>query len=259
MRKTISHLLMRLFGHRLLLPTFLSSGTEASNLVNTLSSSRNLTSSYLEIGVENGLTLEAVKIENKTGVDPHPQFIRTFFTYATKSKVMESDQFFESNQAEFEIIYLDGLHTFEQTYRDFINSLKVISNDGFIIVDDTVPIDEYSALPNQLEAYEARRIGTNSLETSWHGDVFKLISVISEWDISFLEIATISDLRNPKTVMWLHEGHSWSSVLDKVTEVDDSIFTYKSEFKSGIPSKFGPITSKELLLRVKENYKNISG
>jgi hypothetical protein len=218
-----------------------------------------LTSSYLEIGVENGLTLEAVKIKNKTGVDPHPKFKRTFFTFKTKSKVMESDQFFESNQAMFEIIYLDGLHTFEQTYRDFMNSLKVISNDGFIIVDDTVPIDEYSALPNQIEAYEARRIGTNSLETSWHGDVFKLISVISEWGISFLEIATIKDLRNPKTVMWLHEGHSWSSVLAKATEVDDSIFTYKSEFKSGIPSKFGPITSSELLLRVKDNYKNISG
>lgn len=250
---------MRFFGRRLLLPTFLSKGTEASNLVNTLSISRNLTSRYLEIGVENGLTLEAVKIKNKTGVDPYPKFISSFFTFRTKSKVMESDQFFKSNHAEFEIIYLDGLHTFEQTYRDFINSLKVISNNGFIIVDDTVPNDEYSALPNQLDAYEARRIGTNSLETSWHGDVFKLISVISEWNISFLEIATIKDLRNPKTVMWLHQGHSWSSVLEKVTEVDESIFTYKSEFKSGIPSKFGPITSNELVLRVKDNYKNISG
>lgn len=259
MRKLISQLITKLFGRRLLLPTFLSSGTEASGLINMLSLSRNLSDSYLEIGVENGLTLESVRIKCKIGVDPFPQFLSTVLTFHTKSKVMQSDFFFENNTSKYQIIYLDGLHTFEQTYRDFINSLSATSNDGFIIVDDTVPIDEYSALPDQSAAYEARRIGANSMETSWHGDVFKLISVISEWNVPFLELATISDLENPKTVMWLHDGYSWLEVLDKVVTVNSSVFTYHSEFHSGIPSKFFPITKNELSIKLSQAHKNISG
>ena len=87
MRKLISQLIMKLFGRRLLLPTFLSSGTEASGLINMLSLSRNLTESYLEIGVENGLTLESVRIKRKIGVDPFPQFLSTFLVEPKKAAV----------------------------------------------------------------------------------------------------------------------------------------------------------------------------
>ena len=38
-----------------------------------------------------------------------------------------------------DLVYLDGLHTFEQTYRDLCNTLMHAHPATVILVDDTVP------------------------------------------------------------------------------------------------------------------------
>ena len=47
-----------------------------------------------------------------------------------------SDDFFIKNKEDFDIIYVDGLHTYNQVKKDLINALKALKSDGIIICDD---------------------------------------------------------------------------------------------------------------------------
>ena len=143
-RSVIGGLIRCLFRRRILLPIRLSIGTDASNLLNKIIEMRRFTGRYLEIGVENGLTLEAVRMRRKFGVDPFPNYRSSLLTPSVKSFTMESDDFFKRNRDIFEVIYLDGLHTAEQTLRDFSNVIMTMKRGGVIVIDDTIPIDEYS-------------------------------------------------------------------------------------------------------------------
>lgn len=113
--------------------------------------------SYLEIGVNTpaqpGYNWTGVNIETKHGVDPNVDT-----TYK-----MESDEFFDKyiNQ-KYDIVFVDGLHIFEQAHRDIINSLKNLNEGGIIIVHDCNPVTEITQ----------RRKRASS---AWHGDVWKAI------------------------------------------------------------------------------------
>ena len=52
-------------------------------------------------------------------------------------------------------MFLDGLHTFAQTYRDLINAFKVCP-DGVILIDDTRPPSYLASLPDR-HIYETVR------------------------------------------------------------------------------------------------------
>ena len=54
-----------------------------------------------------------------------------------------SDNFFKTNHDEFEIIFIDGIHTEEQAISDIRNSLDKISKNGVIIIHDCMPPDEW--------------------------------------------------------------------------------------------------------------------
>ena len=52
---------------------------------------------------------------------------------------MTSDEFFKENNLFFDVIFIDGLHTYEQCSKDVINSIKFLNNDGIIILHDMLP------------------------------------------------------------------------------------------------------------------------
>ena len=53
---------------------------------------------------------------------------------------MTSDNYFFNNKNNlFDLIFLDGLHTYEQTIKDIFNSLKTLKKNGVIIVHDCLP------------------------------------------------------------------------------------------------------------------------
>lgn len=87
-------------------------------------------SNCLEIGVYAGVTFNQVDIANKTAVDP--KFAFNFHEYESDSVKffeIESDEFFAkhvTSNFKFDVIYLDGLHKFEQTFRDLLNCLSFV-------------------------------------------------------------------------------------------------------------------------------------
>jgi len=113
--------------------------------------------SYLEIGVNTpeqpGYNWVGVKIPIKHGVDPNVDT-----TYK-----MTSDEFFDNYISQkYDIIFVDGLHLHEQVYRDIVNSLNNLNENGVIVVHDCNPITEITQRRERAS-------------DAWHGDVWKAI------------------------------------------------------------------------------------
>ena len=90
--------------------------------------------SYLEIGVKNpDECYNYIECRTKQGVDPglEGEYPITFR--------MTSDEFFNSNNQKYDIIFIDGLHIDEQVERDIINSLKFLNPNGAILLHDCNP------------------------------------------------------------------------------------------------------------------------
>ena len=107
---------------------------------------------YLEIGCDKNENFSKIKIKNKIGVDP--------LQGGTIRKT--SDEFFNSNTEKFDIIFLDGLHTYEQTIKDINNSLKFIKSSGVIIIHDCLPKKIWNQIVPRIYGH-------------WNGDVWKAI------------------------------------------------------------------------------------
>lgn len=132
---------------------------------------------YLEIGVQKGFTLEAVAGE-RVGVDPYPRFDSSDLPEGVTFFEMKSRDFFSSSvQTDFDLIFLDGLHTSEETYHDFVSSLRVLSPKGAILIDDVLPSDEPSSLPNPSHSKKQKR-QAGILHNRWYGDVWRLAYLI---------------------------------------------------------------------------------
>ncbi|NEP80264.1 MAG: DUF563 domain-containing protein, partial [Okeania sp. SIO3B3] len=122
----------------------------------------NQSSNYLEIGVCKGVTFNAIKIKNKVAVDPKLKFNTN--KYATENIVfleVTSDEFFRNYAKKFnsfDLIYLDGLHTFEQTFRDFCASLSLAHAKTIWLIDDTCPGSYAQAQPSLQNCAKLRQI-----------------------------------------------------------------------------------------------------
>jgi hypothetical protein len=81
---------------------------------------------YLVIGCDKNKIFNKIKCEYKTGVDP----------LRGGTHRMYSDSFFEQNTETFDVIFIDGLHQYDQVSRDFSNSLNCLNENGFIILHD---------------------------------------------------------------------------------------------------------------------------
>lgn len=158
---------------------------------------------YLEIGVAEGHTFAQVGVEEKTGVDPMPT-LDPAIDEATGSRVVQltSDDFFAtlSPATTFDLVYIDGLHTFEQTYRDLCNVLLHTHVGSTILLDDTVPADVYSAIPDKPRSILQRSRDPNAI-ASWSGDVYKVVLAVHDFHFG-LDYRTIVGSGNPQTLIW---------------------------------------------------------
>jgi len=122
-----------------------------SEIVNYLIKKNNY-KSYLEIGCnKNDLFLKVI-IKNKVGVDPNEG----------GTIKLTSDNFFKVNKDTFDIIFIDGLHVYEQVKRDILNSVKILNKNGVILIHD--------CLPNKIWEQNIPR-----MNGAWSGDVWKSI------------------------------------------------------------------------------------
>ena len=140
-------------------------------------------SSYLEVGVERGRTFTKVNAKTKVAVDPKFKFDTSEFA-GPETSFFEctSDVFFAKHtNSKFDLIFLDGLHTFEQTLRDLLSALRIVSETGLIIIDDVFPGDYAGSLKTLREQREYREIHAPDSKNAWWGDTYKLIPFIHDF------------------------------------------------------------------------------
>ena len=169
----------------------------------------NESSSYLEIGVFQGDTFLNVEVAEKVGVDPDFKFDIAPHQSAKSLLVPKtSDQFFEELDPEvvFDLIYIDGLHTFEQTYRDFCNALMHSHSQTIILIDDVYPTDPFGIFPTQ-EIAKAERAKLGIVGWAWWGDVFKINYMIHDFHPA-LNYALIDPRENAGQLAVWFEGKS---------------------------------------------------
>lgn len=138
---------------------------------------------YLEIGVAKGSTFFNVEAREKHAVDPRFRFdVNTRKSYKNETyHAMTSDEFFNKNLKDrplFDLIFLDGLHTYSQTLRDFLASQGLAHSKTIWLIDDTMPTDAIAAEPNLMKVREARAAQNNCGDETWMGDVFKVVAFI---------------------------------------------------------------------------------
>ncbi len=107
---------------------------------------------YLEIGCFKNETFDKINIDRKIGVDP----------ISGGNIRLTSDDFFKKNKEMFDVIFIDGLHVYEQVKKDILNSLNFLNKDGILLLHD--------CLPQKIRDQMIPRSHEH-----WNGDVWKAI------------------------------------------------------------------------------------
>lgn len=157
---------------------------------------------YLEIGVFEGGTFHKVNAAEKVAIDPHFRFDVSVARVANENSeyhAMTSDQYFAaSHDRLFDVIFLDGMHTFEQTLRDLMNASTRLAPGGVIIIDDVRPSSYSASLPSlrQLKVVKA----TLKDDNNWMGDVYRLVYFVDSFMPSY-DYATVVE-NHGQLLMW---------------------------------------------------------
>ena len=107
---------------------------------------------YLEIGCDDDLLFSKITANKKMGVDPK----------SGGNIRKTSDEFFDTNIEKFDLIFIDGLHVYDQVKKDIKNSLNFLNHDGLILIHDCLPSEmSHQAVPRYRHY--------------WLGDVWKAI------------------------------------------------------------------------------------
>jgi hypothetical protein len=117
---------------------------------------------YLEIGVYQGHSLNAISANIKDSIDPDHSCCALY--------KMTSDEFFKNIAPtlnyKYDVIFIDGLHHTDQVDKDISNSLLYLEPNGTIILHDCNPINELrQQVPPNFDIWEL----------GWNGDVWKSI------------------------------------------------------------------------------------
>jgi hypothetical protein len=145
--------------------------------------------SYLEIGVKGGKTFMPVKVRKKIAVDPvfrikkpykRSQIFSYPFNLMNQYFECTSDEFFAQHAGKvltrggLDLAFIDGLHTYEQSYKDIENTLPYLADDGVMLIHDCSPHSSAAAYP--AESIEAvKKINPPGFDGRWCGDVWKVI------------------------------------------------------------------------------------
>lgn len=137
---------------------------------------------YLEIGVSKGDCFLAIKARRKVAVDPkfnvspRRKLKKIFRNWRAQYYEMASDDFFATVRFphSFDVVFIDGKHTYQQSLKDFENALSVLGQHGVILLHDCNPPDATMAHPGESPAQVAA-LGLPGWHGAWMGDVWKTI------------------------------------------------------------------------------------
>lgn len=142
------------------------------DLINGIAKKRGFTT-YLEIGVQNGNSLNKVNIPKKWGVDPDPN--------AKATHQMTSDEFFKAHDRnqKFDLIFIDGDHERMQASSDIFNAMLCLRKGGVIVVHDCLPVNEkMQRVPRETKQW----VGDVWAAFAWARETYSFESFVVDTD-----------------------------------------------------------------------------
>ena len=187
---------------------------------------------YLELGVHHGATFSCINSNNKDGVDPGQYCDCPLVNYKTTS-----DDFFTNHiNKKYDIVFIDGLHTAFQVSKDIYNTIRNITNGGWIVIDDVFPHNEY-----EQEALNLKKSGPQT------GDVWKAIyNILDELDIISEKIYFEPRTERGNLIIKIKDFNEKNITIDKTiptcnidgwyvgNDSEWSKYTYKNDFQKYI-------------------------
>jgi hypothetical protein len=208
----------------------------------------NSASKYLEVGVYGGDTFTRVNVPYKVGVDPKFGFdVREYADERTVFHEVTSDCFFSRlapAHDPFDLIYLDGLHTFDQTFRDFCASLRYSHARTIWLLDDTHPSGPLAANPDLRVTRWLHRL-FRVKNGDWMGDVFKVVFAIHDF---FPQFTYATFPGHGQTAVWLETRQNFRPTWNSLKKICGLGYRDFLKFRDSHMSIMGPA---ELLGSVK--------
>lgn len=163
---------------------------------------------YLEIGVCDGMTFHALSAARKVAVDIDFRFdLEQARAGAAGRDVhfheMPSDGFFDPDvigEQRFDLIFVDGLHSFDQTLRDLLNAMSVLRRGGTIVVDDVLPSSYAASLPDYGRSTALKQAMGNRTD-HWMGDVYRLVFFVRDY-LPAWSFATVGSGPFHRLILW---------------------------------------------------------
>lgn len=195
---------------------YLNSKYQRYDIINYLIEKNNFLN-YLEIGVFHGENIRKVKAQHKDGVDPgHEGIIAPEVTYP-----MSSDNFFDlikgHDEIKYDLIFIDGLHHFDQVDKDITNSLNHLVPNGYIVLHDCNPI-----------SFEGQKVPRETVV--WNGDVWKSIVnlrlnqsnldvrvVDTDFGVGIVNFGGMDNYPNKEALNWDYFDKNRKEILNLIT------------------------------------------
>lgn len=146
---------------------------------------------YLEVGVDQGSTFWEVRAEWRVGVDPviGVGFVRLVGCGISLLPV-ESDEYWKYHgdyvrdgvvPLEYDVILIDGLHSYEQVCRDLIGGMGLLKGNGKILLHDVMPAVESEGMP--VSEISEKKVDMSGRE--WCGDVWKVLFNLRDMGLDY--------------------------------------------------------------------------
>ena len=106
---------------------------------------------YLELGVRDGRCFVAVSQYCKSAIAVDVVPIQFSIPNNSVYEQMSTDEYFkkiEGLDLQFDMVFIDADHSFEQSYQDFLNVKDLVIPDGFVFFHDTYPCNKEMTAPH---------------------------------------------------------------------------------------------------------------
>jgi len=140
---------------------------------------------YLEIGASSGVNFFPIRTRRKIAVDPNFTFskrqkikwtLKNLYNVVAKYHESNSDSYFARKKStdRLDVVFIDGLHTYDQSLRDVNNALINLNETGVIVNHDCCPPHPAAAYP-AASLEHAAKLELPGWNGEWCGDVWKTI------------------------------------------------------------------------------------